>query len=92
MLNKLLFFCLALSIPRPSFFRPLYRNIFREAGYRQTDIDARLNNTYRDLFEGPRKIYFEVGDSMGYVSDLKNHIMRADRRTLLWNDDRGTTG
>ena len=57
---------------------PRYRNIFLEAGYRQSDIDAKLNNTYHDLFEGPNKVYFEVGDSMGYVSDLKNHDARTE--------------
>ena len=25
-----------------------------------------------DVFEGPNRIYFEVGDSLGYVSDVKN--------------------
>ena len=26
----------------------------------------------QDVFEGPNRIYFEVGDSLGYVSDVKN--------------------
>lgn len=55
-----------------------YRNIFREAGYSQADIDAKLTQAYRDLFEGPNKVYFEVGDSMGYVSDLKNRDARTE--------------
>ncbi|HXB95938.1 MAG TPA: glycosyl hydrolase family 8 [Puia sp.] len=54
------------------------RNVFREAGYPQADIDAKLDKAYRDLFEGPNKIYFEVGDSMGFVSDLKNHDARTE--------------
>jgi len=55
-----------------------YRNLFLEAGYSQEAIDARLAKAYHDLFESPNKVYFEVGDSMGYVSDLKNHDVRTE--------------
>lgn len=30
------------------------------------------------FFEGPNRIYFEVGDSLGYVSDLKNKDARTE--------------
>ncbi len=55
-----------------------YRNVFLEAGYSQTEINAKLAKAYADLFEGPNRIYFEVGDSMAYVSDLKNHDARTE--------------
>ncbi|MEN9445157.1 MAG: hypothetical protein RIS47_2048, partial [Bacteroidota bacterium] len=55
-----------------------YRNLFREAGYSQADIDKKLAKAYADLFEGPHKIYFEVGDSMAYVSDIKNFDARTE--------------
>lgn len=55
-----------------------YRNLFLEAGYSQEAIDAKLAKAYQDLFEGPDRIYFETGDSMGYVSDLKNHDVRTE--------------
>ncbi len=55
-----------------------YRNLFLEAGYPQEEIDAKLAKAYYDLFEGPNKVYFEVGDSMGYVSDIKNHDARTE--------------
>ena len=55
-----------------------YRNVFREAGYKQIDIDAKLAKAYHDVFEGPNKVYFEVGDSMAYVSDVKNHDARTE--------------
>jgi oligosaccharide reducing-end xylanase len=55
-----------------------YRNVFLEAGYKQADIDTKLAKAYHDLFEGPNRVYFEVGDSMGYVSDLKNHDARTE--------------
>jgi oligosaccharide reducing-end xylanase len=55
-----------------------YRNVFLEAGYKQIDIDAKLSKVYYDVFEGPNKVYFEVGDSMAYISDLKNHDARTE--------------
>jgi len=55
-----------------------YRNLFKEAGYKQADIDAKLEKAYKDLFESPAGIYFAVGDSMAYVSDIKNHDARTE--------------
>ncbi|MEJ8843352.1 glycosyl hydrolase family 8 [Lacibacter sp. H375] len=55
-----------------------YRNVFKEAGYKQADIDAKIEKAYHDLFESPQGIYFNVGDTMGYVSDLKNHDARSE--------------
>ena len=55
-----------------------YRNLFLEAGYSQEDIDAKLQKAYYDVFEGPDKIYFEVEDSLAYVSDLKNKDARTE--------------
>jgi oligosaccharide reducing-end xylanase len=55
-----------------------YRNVFLEAGFKQTDIDAKLAKAYGDVFEGPNRVYFEVGDSMAYVSDLKNNDCRTE--------------
>ncbi|HTH32513.1 MAG TPA: glycosyl hydrolase family 8 [Lacibacter sp.] len=57
---------------------PAYRNVFKEAGYKQADIDAKIEKAYDDLFENPHGIYFNVGDTMGYVSDLKNHDARSE--------------
>lgn len=62
-----------------SALRPgVYRNLFHEAGYSKADISKKISLTYAALFEGPNRIYFEVGDSMGYVSDLKNHDARTE--------------
>jgi oligosaccharide reducing-end xylanase len=55
-----------------------YPNLFREAGYKQADIDKKIEKAYYDIFEGPGRVYFEVGDSMGYVSDVKNHDARTE--------------
>jgi oligosaccharide reducing-end xylanase len=61
-----------------AFYSGTYRNVFREAGYKQKDIDEKIAKVYHELFEGPNRVYFEVGDSMGYVSDLKNHDARTE--------------
>lgn len=58
--------------------RPQYRNLFKEAGYSQTEIDKKLTKAYYDVFEGPDKVYFEEGDSLAYVSDVKNKDARTE--------------
>ncbi len=55
-----------------------YPNLLNEAGYSKADIDSKLAKAYHDVFEGPNKVYFEVGDSMAYVSDVKNHDARTE--------------
>jgi oligosaccharide reducing-end xylanase len=55
-----------------------YRNLFKEAGYSQTEIDQKLAKANYDVFEGPNKVYFEEGDSLGYVSDVKNKDARTE--------------
>lgn len=57
---------------------PQYRNLFKDAGYSQSDIDKKLAKAYYDVFEGPDKVYFEEGDSLGYVSDVKNNDARTE--------------
>jgi oligosaccharide reducing-end xylanase len=59
-------------------FKEAYRNLFLEAGYSKAAIDQKVAKAYHDIFEGPGRIYFEVGDSMAYVSDLKNHDARTE--------------
>lgn len=55
-----------------------YRNYFAEMGYSSEDIDRRVNDVFQEVFVGPNRVYFEVGDSMGYISDLKNHDVRTE--------------
>lgn len=63
---------------KPAYLTGVYKNYFREAGYSQADINQKLAKAYYDVFEGPNRVYFEVGDSMGYVSDIKNHDARTE--------------
>ncbi|MDH4461775.1 MAG: glycosyl hydrolase family 8, partial [Flectobacillus sp.] len=57
---------------------PKYQNLFLEAGYSQKEIDAKIAKAYYDVFEGPSRVYFAVGDTMAYVSDVKNHDARTE--------------
>jgi oligosaccharide reducing-end xylanase len=64
--------------PKAAFYSGTYPNLFREAGYRPADIDKKVAQAYHDVFEGPNKVYFAVGDSMAYVSDVKNEDARTE--------------
>jgi oligosaccharide reducing-end xylanase len=63
---------------KAAFYSGKYRNLFMEAGYTQAEIDAKVTKAYYDIFEGPNRVYFKVGDSMAYISDLKNHDVRTE--------------
>lgn len=58
-----------------------WRNMFVEAGYKQSEIDAKLNSTFTQLFYGDPKtqsIYTEVpAEDTAYVSDVSLHQARA---------------
>ena len=55
-----------------------YRNVFVDMGYKPAEVDAKLKEVFNDVFRGPNKVYFEVGDTMGYVSDIKNNDARTE--------------
>ena len=55
-----------------------YRNVFVEMGYQPAEVDAKVKEVFNDVFRGPNKVYFEVGDTLGYVSDIKNHDARTE--------------
>jgi oligosaccharide reducing-end xylanase len=55
-----------------------YNNTFIDAGYSKAAIDQKVGKAYYDVFEGPNRVYFEAGDSMAFVSDLKNHDARTE--------------
>lgn len=61
-----------------AFASGVYPNLLNEAGYSKAEIDIKVAKAYHDVFEGPNKVYFEVGDSMAYVSDVKNHDARTE--------------
>ena len=65
----------AVSIPAKA---DNYRNLFVEMGYQPAEVEAKVKEVFNDVFRGPNKVYFEVGDTMGYVSDVKNHDARTE--------------
>ncbi len=56
----------------------MYRNLFVEMGYNEEDVNAKLKEVINDVFHGSNKVYFEVGDTLGYISDIKNHDVRTE--------------
>jgi oligosaccharide reducing-end xylanase len=55
-----------------------YRNYFAEMGHTPDEIDRRVDSVFQEVFFGPRRVYFEIGDTLGYISDLKNHDVRTE--------------
>lgn len=55
-----------------------YRNVFVEMGYEPAQVEAKLKEVFNDVFRGPNKVYFEVGDTLGYISDIKNNDARTE--------------
>ena len=55
-----------------------YKNMFLKAGYTKNAINQKLSKAYYDIFEGPNRVYFKVGDTMGYLSDVKNKDIRTE--------------
>ena len=77
-MKNLLFMLLAVFAVSVSADAANYRNVFVEMGYQPAQVDAKLKEVFNDVFRGPNKVYFEVGDTMGYVSDIKNHDARTE--------------
>lgn len=47
-----------------------YPNLFLELGISQEEIDKKINDTFKTIFFDPEeRIYFEMGDDMGYMLD-----------------------
>ncbi len=67
-------FCQALATAQTH----TYPNLLKELGYPQKAIDDKLQKAYFDVFEGPDKVYFEMGDSLAYLSDVKNKDVRSE--------------
>lgn len=57
-----------------------YRNVFQEMGYSEQDIEAKVQGTWTQLFEGPEetRIYYESAGDMGYLLDTGNDDVRTE--------------
>lgn len=62
-----------------AFYTGKYPNLFEEIGITQADIDKKIEDTFHTLFFDPaERIYFEMGDNMGYMLDTGNHDARTE--------------
>lgn len=71
---------LLLSKKGGAFYTGEYRNVFKEYGYSQTEINEKIKNTWQQLFFGDEDIrfYHPVGDDMGYITDTGNNDVRTE--------------
>ncbi|MBO9597609.1 MAG: xylanase [Cohnella sp.] len=65
---------------RGSFHTGHYRNLFKEYGYSEQEINERVKTTWEALFEGDEdtRIYYDAGDDMGYFMDTGNTDVRTE--------------
>ncbi|MCT8137103.1 xylanase [Anaerobacillus sp. CMMVII] len=63
-----------------AFYTGEYRNVFKEYGYSEVEISARVQDTWEQLFFGDEemRIYHEVGDDLGYMLDTGNIDVRTE--------------
>lgn len=55
-----------------------YRNVFAEIGKGPEEITQRLEEVVYTFFESGDKVYFRVGEDMGYLEDTGNHDARTE--------------
>lgn len=81
-LSKML---LAQTPPAPpsegAFYSGDYRNMLAEWGIAETEIEARIEQTWQQLFYGDdetERIYYPVGEDMAYILDIGNQDVRSE--------------
>lgn len=57
-----------------------YRNVFKELGYGEKEINDKLEDMFQTMFYGSsdERIYHEVGDDMGFLADTGNNDVRTE--------------
>jgi len=56
-----------------------YRNVFLEAGYTESEINKRVDDTFEEIFYGNDKFFHLTSDdTMGYMEDTGNHDVRTE--------------
>lgn len=55
-----------------------YRSIFREIGISEEDIQKRLFEMKNEFFYSDDRVYFTVGEDMGYILDTGNNDVRTE--------------
>ncbi|MFW6377259.1 MAG: glycosyl hydrolase family 8 [bacterium] len=58
-----------------------YRNLFKELGKSDSEIDDKVNEAFEQLFYGDdeeERIYYPVGSDMAYILDVNNNDVRSE--------------
>ncbi|MBP5600984.1 MAG: xylanase [Lachnospiraceae bacterium] len=55
-----------------------YRNVFKECGFTDEQIENRLKEIKEEFFFGKDRVYFTTADNMGYVVDTGNIDVRTE--------------
>lgn len=57
-----------------------FRNVLAEIGYDEKEISQRLENMFQTMFYGEEgvRVYYPVGDDMGYMTDTGNKDVRTE--------------
>lgn len=63
-----------------SFYTGEYRNLFKEIGKTDEEINNRIKDNWEQLFNGAEdtRIYYPVGDNLGYMLDTGNLDVRTE--------------
>ena len=64
-----------------AFYTGEYRNLFRDAGYTEAQVNQRLEDLWHTYFEGDKdneRLYYEVGNDMAYILDTGNNDVRSE--------------
>lgn len=63
-----------------AFYTGNYRNLLKEMGYSEEEIQGKLETAWHDLFYGDEetRIYYPVGDDLGYMLDTGNLDVRTE--------------
>ena len=71
----------AQSSSQGAFFTGEYPNVLGEWGLSDDEIQARIDETWNQLFYGDdetERVYYPVGDDMAYILDVNNNDVRSE--------------
>lgn len=65
---------------RGAFYTGEYRNVFKELGYKEDEIQRKIDNAYQTIFYGSEdeRFYHVAGDDMAYFLDTGNYDARTE--------------
>ncbi|WMJ86597.1 glycosyl hydrolase family 8 [Anaerocolumna sp. MB42-C2] len=62
-----------------AFYTGIYPNLFEEIGITKEEVDKRIEKTFHTMFFDPEeRIYFEKGETLGYMLDTGNNDARTE--------------